>query len=295
MQVLKPSHKDLTCDHPSSEETGGTSTDPLKSPLLTLNIGDDSSAGNLSTKVLSKICHEHEAQFKDFQPTNCLQSLTNKLFCAISLCEDSPIVDHHLSIYSSWEARLYPVYRITETTETVATGSSATCFSDAALLGACYRQEGQQGLKACIASAGKNKHRISKVEYIMRVLFWKKIGVPTFSFLVDALIFRSHDLPTWNFRTWMNAQIPRRHKPPSWVRSAFGGCEQKMTHEHMTNAGALLSFTTANIAFLTLFFLHPNKYIYRKGTSHQRTGVAPPTLWLFIGASTAFVAAFFTL
>jgi len=63
-------------------------------------------------------------------------------------------------------------------------------------LGACYRQEGQQGLKACIASAGKNKHRISKVEYIMRVLLWKKIGFPTFSFLVDALIFRSHDLPT---------------------------------------------------------------------------------------------------
>lgn len=154
MQVLKPSHKDLTCDHPSSEETGGTATDPLKSPLLTLNIGDDSSAGNLSTKVLSKICHEHEAQFKYFQPTNCLQSLTNKLFCTISLCEVSPIVDHHLSIYSSWEAHLYPFYRITETTETVATGSSATCFSDAALLGACYRQEGQQGLKACIASAG---------------------------------------------------------------------------------------------------------------------------------------------
>lgn len=62
-----------------------------------------------------------------------------------------------LSIDSSWEARLYPFYRITETTETVATGSSATCFSDAALLGACYRQEGQQGLKACIASAGSLK------------------------------------------------------------------------------------------------------------------------------------------
>lgn len=155
----------------------------------------------------------------------------------------------------------------------------------------------------CLLSPGgaagiEGMHRISwisKVDYIMRVLLWKKIGFPTFSFLVDALIFRSHDLPTWNFRTWMNAQIPRWHKPPSWVRSAFGGCEQKMTHEQMTNAGALLSFTTANIAFLTLFFLHPNKYIYRKGTSHQRTGVAPPTLWLFIGASTAFVAAFFTL
>lgn len=142
--------------------------------------GDDSSAWNLWTKVLSKICHEHEAQFKDFQSTNCLQSLTNKLFCTISLCEDSPIVDHQLSIYFSWEAHLYPFYRITETTETVATGSSATCFSDAAafgaaLLGACYRQEGQQALKACIAFSREKISTGSRkwINYIMRVLFWK--------------------------------------------------------------------------------------------------------------------------